>query len=546
MKKLFIPLLVLLACAMLLIGCSNAATPTEGTTTKPAVSTTPPAATQPSATAGSPVYGGTLRIIGDVGPRELSYFPEFGPGEETAILPAAEKLCEFVAAGGSPPPFLAESYEVGKDSAGLDTLTFKIKRGIKFHDGSELTAQVVAWNYQIAKDSGRMQYSPLLQSIEVVDDYTLTLHMTNWNILMINSFGWVPIFSQAAWDKAGGGDLAKAKQWAYQNIVATGPFKLGNFTPDVSISWVKNTDYWQQGKPYLDGIDVRFIPNQVTASQMMQAGEADIWATADLQNQADMVAKGFIRQSSQGLGLSQVIIPNNTDPNSKWHNKKLREALEYALDKTAISKALSFGFGEPLNGVAPKGMWGYIENETRPYDPAKAKALLAEAGYPNGLKVTMLCLAGSGGRNTLAEAVKGYLDAAGFETTLDVADGGRFNTSAWKNGWDDLLLQWIGTGKPNYLNAFQRQLGKYPMARLASFQAPERLAALSEESLTKTTEAEMKDITLKLTTEIEDEALVIPLYFSPAAYIIKPYVHTTYLQQGMVTREFYDEWMDKH
>jgi peptide/nickel transport system substrate-binding protein len=125
---------------------------------------------------------------------------------------------------------------------------------------------------------------------------------------------------------------------------------------------------------------------------MMQAGQADIWASADLQYQADLITKGFVRQTVQGMGISQVIFPGNKDPNSKWQNKKLREALEYALDKASIAKALGYGFGEPMTGVAAKGNWGYIEQEMRPYNVAKAKALLSEAGYPNGLKVTMLCI----------------------------------------------------------------------------------------------------------------------------------------------------------
>jgi ABC-type transport system substrate-binding protein len=301
---------------------------------------------------------------------------------------------------------------------------------------------------------------------------------------------------------------------------------------------------FREGYPYLDEIVEVYIPDDVTAAAMMEAGEADMWHSPPIEYWEEFQAKGFKLHAENGF--AQIIMPNNKDPNSRWLNKKLREALEYALDKKAMAKAIGYGYYEPLNGQAPKGEWGYIEEEIRPYDPEKARQCLADAGYPDGIEVTLMCTAQAGGRNTLGEAIKGYLDAAGIKCELDIADMGRFFASLYLEGWDDLVLFGNAVDHPNYLNAFQRQLGAYPMATHASFMPPAELKKLTDESLEAQTKDEMIKITEKLCRYIEEEALAIPIYYIPSGYLYAPYVHTTYLQEGNVAREFYREWMEPH
>lgn len=101
------------------------------------------------------------------------------------------------------------------------------------------------------------------------------MDLTEYSNKLVPSWGWWPVItSKAAWDKASGGDVEKGKEWARSNIVGTGPFMLREFKRDVHIKWVKNPNYWRPGRPYLDGIEVRYIPDTVTASSMLQVGEA--------------------------------------------------------------------------------------------------------------------------------------------------------------------------------------------------------------------------------------------------------------------------------
>ena len=136
----------------------------------------------------------------------------------------------------------------------------------------------------------------------------------------------------------------------------------------------------------------------------------------DAKDQVDLVKKGFKRQASWPA-LGYAIWPNTANPNSKWKDKRLREAIEYALDKDAIAKALGFGLYKPLKSLPPEGEWGYDPNyNPRPYNPAKAKELLAAAGYANGLKAKLLVFFTPDWKDA-GTAIKQYLDAAGFQIT---------------------------------------------------------------------------------------------------------------------------------
>lgn len=486
-----------------------------------------------------PRYGGIWREIAASGPRVLGYLPEMGPGDEIAVLPAVERMME-TNKDKKIVPFLAESMEVGKDRK---TMTFKIRKGIKFHDGSDFNAEVAAWNYRLYKDTKRLMFDDKIESIEVADDYTLVLHIKDFNNQFLFGLGWVPMYSKAAWDKAGGGDIEKSKAWVRSHCVGTGPFKLEGFKRDVYIKWTKNENYWQEGKPYLDGIKVTYIPDPMTASAMMQAGEADMWYQTPVKYQAELEKKGFKRQS--GYGLPRMIYINTKSEDSKFKDKRLRYAIEYALDKPAMAKALGFGYYVPMTMVAPPGEWGYDPDyKGRPYNPEMAKKLLAEAGYGKGLKVKLTAMA-VGTWPQEAEAIAGFLRDIGIDVKVDLADPGRFFNTLWLEGWEDLILFLTGVD-PNYLQTFFAQFGPEPQANYASFKRPPDLIEMCEEAYKAYDVESQQAMTKKLVRLMADECLVIPVYHVPSAYMVQPWAHTTFLREHMVARQTYNEWLEEH
>jgi len=480
-----------------------------------------------------PQYGGILRRINATGARVIGYYPEMGPQDSTEAFPAVECLMELTKERKME-PFLAESVDIDPNKK---TMTFRLRKGIKFHDGSDFNAEVCAWNLQLVKDTNKMQFGEQIKSIEVVDNYTVVLHLVQYHNQMNFAYGFNRMWSKVAFE-------TKGKEWCRANPVGTGPFKLVEWKRDAHIKWARFDGYWQKGKPYLDGIETRYIPDPVTASAMIQAKEADIWTNPPVKDQADLEKKGF-KRCAYWPALPNILYFNTTDPNKPLGKLKVREAIEYAIDKEAIAKALGFGYYTPLKMTAPETEWGYDPDyKGRSYDPAKARQLLAEAGYSSGLKLKLLATTAPPGPDQ-AQAIKRYLDDVGFNIDVDLADMGRFSSSVWVNGWEDMVLFFTGLDL-NYLTTVAAWFGHEPKTNLASFKRPPELIALSKESITYLDEAGQKAITKKMVRLIADEVLMVPIFNNPSAYIIQPWVHTDYLQTGFIRWKLYDAWMEKH
>ncbi len=539
-KLVFLTVIVAVIAGMLITGCTSEET-TQPTTTQPAATTQPTTSAAQTTAAmslpdtgepeGTPVYGGTLTMVTGGGPTVLGYFPKMWVGDEIAMMPAVERVMDYNDRQELV-PWLAETWTVSEDGT---SITIKLREGIKFTDGSELTAEVAAWNYQLGKDTGRLQNSEKLTSIDIIDKYTFVLNSTAYNPLYDRFWGWYPMFSKEAYDKNG-------EDWCIANCVATGPFMVKEYKRDDMLVFEKNPNYWQPGKPYLDSIVVKIIPDNTIASAMMQAGEADFWGFTPPQYQKELEAAGLVRQANPKYGGPVGIIPNNMDAESKFTDLRLREAVEYAIDKAAIAKALGFGYSVPMTSVFPEGTWGWIPTEQRPYDPDKARQLIADAGYPNGLTVKLTAAIGS---EDMVTALKQMLDAVGMTVEVDIADMGRYYDMAYTSGWPDLLLYGWGVDPDTYVTV-HCQFGPEPLSNPARLYRPQEFVDLAYESLQIRSTEDKIAYTTQMIQYIKDQAMVIPITYTPSATMIQPWVHTTYLYEMMVTRHAEHEWVDKH
>jgi len=552
MKKLiFLILTVAMVGILIFTGCGGTKTTTPKTTppvttktttpktTTPVTTTTPPKTTTtvPPTTTAGPVTGGTLRIIYNAGPAVLGGSVEQGPFDLFVLLGGVEKIMEYnekqVLA-----PWLAESV-VQDDTA--KTITIKLHPGIKCHDGSDFDAAAVVWNYQTQVANKRIGYLDQWVSIEAIDKVTAVIHYTGgYNNQLIPAWIWSPpMWSKGAHDKFTTED--EFVTWARSNFSATGPFKLSVFQRDVKLVLTRFDGYWGP-KPYLDEIDYIFIPDSSAASAMMQAGEADLWLGAPVNDQIHLVSLGLVKQA--GLGAIPCIYPNTAAADSKWKDSRLLNAVEYAIDKPAIAKALGQGQYTALKMLSPEGRAGYDASWAgHPYDVAKAKQLLADAGYPTGFHVKLTALVGS---EDTCTALKQYLDAVGLIVDIDIADAGRYYGGLYGMGWDDLLL--TGYGEGDMLGNFQNNLGDQPLTHMAaaSYAIPPELLALSIESRTKTDKASQDAIMVTITKWIGDHDFIIPLWLVPGSFIRQPWLHITYLQEGGFSFYFGKYWMDKH
>jgi len=566
MKRLSVLTILTLVVSMSLAACGATATPVPATQAPPAATQVqpteaPPAPTEAQPTevppteapaAGEPVHGGTLRIIAAAGPQVLSYVPLMGPGDRSFIFPGAEALVDTTAERGEfsagVEPVLAESVDVDVENL---TITFKIRQGVKFHDGSDLTAEVAAWNLQQVIDAGAMPYMDYFKEMRVEDDYTLVIELNAYNNQLMPTWGWwTAQYSKEAWEKGGTTDEERI-DWARTHMVGTGPFMLEEFERDVSLKWVKNPNYWRGDRPYLDGWEVTIIPDPVTARAMMEAGDADIWG-GPAKDAVEMEQAGYTIQSDWPV-LPMGICPNTAHPDSKFQDLKLREAVEYAIDKAAIAQAMGHGLYEPIKGLPIEGEWGYDPNRGRDYDPEKAAELMAEAGYSvdNPLQVKLLSLNDPSTQDAVT-MIKTFLDAVGFEVELDLADPGRFyGTVFWLTpdqlGPDaDLSWYFAGGMDTNYLQTYIRWFSNEPFSWLSYLGRTEEQAEMDKQAMAAVSIEEQVEWAGKLMDYMSDNALMIPVYGATAYVIQQPYVHSGQYTQGFVRWQTEEVWMEEH
>ena len=492
-----------------------------------------------------PVLGGVYHIIASNWPQVLGYAPDMGPDDFNADLPMLERLLDAAkdrSSGYGLEPVLASS--VDTDIAG-NKFIFHIRPGVKFHDGSDLNAEVVVWNFQLLINAGHLEYLDYFKAIKIVDNMTVEIDFNQFNNQLLEAWGTTLIFSKTAYDSFANGDLQTYRDWAASHVVGTGPFMLQEFVRDNHLFMVKNPHYWRPGQPYLDSIQVRYTPDAVTAQAVFQSGQADEWDGAPVENQAQLVNRGYIRVSNWAA-LPLSIWPNTADSTSIWNRLYLREALEYALDKTALAKVLGCGFYTPLTMLAPPGEWGYDPNyQARSYDPAKAKFLLAADGFPNGLATTLLILNDSSCIKA-GTAIKAYLDAVGIQTTLDIADPGRFYGAI--RGFtppQSLSLMWTGMDV-NYLTTYMHWFSTDPFTNMAYLGHTADQQALDVRAGTAVSLADQKAFTTQIVRYMADRALVIPLYKMPSAVMVQNWVHCDRFSQGFNRWQSENTWMDQH
>jgi ABC-type transport system substrate-binding protein len=533
MNKLLVFLLVL----ALLAVPAFAACEGEGVTTTPP--TTPP--TTPAEE--EPVYGGIMRVIGGTFPSVVGYPPEFSPTDSIYALPCLERLCEWDE-DGIQIPVLATSWDVDQDNL---TITWYLREGVTFHDGTPWNAEACRWNFQLHIDGGRLPYGQFIDSLEVVDEYTLTMHLTYYTWYMIEQYGWVMMISPTAFENSGA-TLEERIDWARSNSVGTGPFQLVEFQRDVLLVYQANDNYWRDDMPYLDGIEARFIPDPVTCAAMMEAGEADMWIYAQaVQSILALEEMGLTVNRGTGLsGMFWSLLPNSNDPNSPLAIPEVRAAIEYAIDRPAIAQMLGYGEYEPLHQMASQYWPGYVEGyDPRPYDPAMAIQLLADAGYDFG-ELELSIIATDAARDAVS-ALQAYLGDAGIVIVPDIADMGRYFASLFLTGWDDLALAASGIN-PDATDLFVH-FGPNPMTFMTGniYKSPEYLALCEQALGPEYADAfEAMDVIRAAVVQAGDDAMIIPLWRDMSVAVMQSYVHSDYFMIHGVIWTPYDTWMDPH
>jgi peptide/nickel transport system substrate-binding protein len=416
MKRGFIVLAASLSMVILLNPCTpQAASPTASTTKAATLSTTakPSTSAKASSTAAQPQTGGIFKLIQKSRSNVFGYPPRMTGSAKDYAAPFFDHLLS-IGDDGKYQPGLALSWDTAADGK---TITFKLRQGVQFHDGTPFNAQAVKSNV----DNLILPQGPVvpgITSVDVVDDYTVKLNLPEYNNLILYHFAANPatwMYSPEALKKNGA-------EWATTHPVGTGPFMLKDYQPNISLTLVKNPHYWQKGLPYLDGIEMAMVPDPMTQMLTLKAGQANAIYSAQ-EAVVQLRDEGYPVQ----MAPASLIAVNFDTKNSELFSKpKVRQAIEYAIDKEAICKGPGQGLYTPAYQIVSSASPDYNPAcPPRKYDPAKAKKLLAEAGYPNGFGFKMFALDSVWKDGWVA--MQSYLDKVGIKMEINYVNVSAFS-----------------------------------------------------------------------------------------------------------------------
>lgn len=341
-------------------------------------------------------------------------------------------------------PGLAEDWEVIDEK----TFEFKIRQGVKFHNGNELTAHDVAFTFKRLLDPETASPGAFIlamvdpDQIEVLDDYTIKIATKQ---------PFVPLLAHLAHPVTGILNQAAVEEYGEdygRNPVGTGPFEFVEWRSGESITLKRYEDYWR-GPAALEEIVFRNVSEGSTRTIELETGGADVIydvAPADLSRIENDPNLTLIRRdnfSTTYIGFNMAKEP--------FDDIRVRQAINYALDMGPIVENVYMGLGQPAKGALGPVVWG-ANQDVRSYeqDLDKAKQLLTEAGYPDGFSTT-LWTNDNQQRMDIAEIVKNQLGQIGIEVSIEILEWGAYLERTGAGEHDMFILGWVTvTGDPDY------------------------------------------------------------------------------------------------
>jgi ABC-type transport system substrate-binding protein len=473
--------------------------------------------------------GGILRIAivsqgGNIGwPVGLTAGGAFAQSYYETLLQQIEK--------GELQDWLASDYKVATDHL---SMTFTIRSGIKFTDGSDLTPDVVKWNLD-----QQIVSQPNWKSVAVTGPNTVQVNFKKWDNSIPSSFAdsqpGVYMVSKAAYDKYG-------ETYLRTHPVGTGPFTLTAYTMNGSAQLAKNPNYWRKDAnntqlPYLDGLAYNFTADYATELNMAKAGSVDmIINTFSGKQMNDYAQAGWTPRMLQDA--NEVWVPDSADKTSPWSKLEVREAAEYAIDRPTIAKQFGYGYLTPPNQIPPGATTAYQASYplARNYDPVKAKELLKQAGYPNGFTTKLTVW--QGGDQSIALVEQAYLKAVGINAVLSFADIGKWASYIGPTGKYSGILEGpdpasgpSGLGCITFAMFLYGKNWEQPPALLQAI-----AAATSADTPTPALVQAASDILTK-------DALMIPLYGVGSGRVDAKYVHADFGTRGLPLFNLESAWM---
>lgn len=351
---------------------------------------------------------------------------------------------------------LAESWSESRDGLVYE---FKLRRGLKFHNGDPVTAEDVKFSFDRYNGAGARELRAHVRQLDVVDPLTVRFTLKEpWPDFM-TFYGTTAtaagIVLPKKYFESVGADGFKQKP------IGAGPYKFVSQRPGVEIALEANTAHWRHA-PYVRKLTLKSVPDSTTRLAMLRSGETDYALFLDGPEAQTLKSDPRYKLvDTRHASIFWIEFADQWDPKSPWADKRLRQAVNYALDRRAINEAACLGFCPPAGVIVPRVMDFALQVPPHPYDPQKARQLLAEAGHANGIDAGEFTPIP--GFSTVAESALNNLNAVGIRVRMRLMERAAFYAAWQEKKLHGLFLTAVGNSgnAASRVEAFMYSKGAY-------------------------------------------------------------------------------------
>jgi peptide/nickel transport system substrate-binding protein len=474
-----------------------------------------------AAASGAPARGGDLVIARTADSQSMNNTTVFDNESIWIFEQIFQTLYTVTPNGKGVQPMLATSYTVSADKK---TYTFTLRSGVKFSTGQPMTSADVKFSIDQASAAakGWGYINTAIKSVEAPTPSTVVVNL---------KYPWAPLLADLSLFSNGivpanyGG---KTETQFYNAPVGTGPFKWDFWHKGSALKLVRNPNYWEKGKPYLNSVTWTDVPSDNTRELQLKGGQAQVdefpaWSTVgSLKTTPGVTMNLFNSTRTDYLAFNELRKP--------LQDVHVRRAISLAVDRAALVKAVLFGNGKPANSLFPPQV-PYYQAATQglQFDLTEAKAEMAKSSVPNGFSTTILVSSGFSDYLTIATILQSELKPLGINLKIQQLDPNTANTNQQSLKYDMTLTYWtMDIPDPDELATFGVDPNSGAKSFFTAYNNPTVVKATHDAEQTLSTSAR-QDLYNTVQSDSASDAFMAFLYNSPYAYATTSSVHGFYV-----------------
>jgi peptide/nickel transport system substrate-binding protein len=469
---------------------------------------------------GTPTPGGILKVGLQADPTALDPHKQ----SLTAIWHVIEHIYNGLTRITTPDltvePGLAEGWEISEDGT---SYMFVLREGVTFHDGTPLKASDVKFTFErlVDPETASTSASELasMKSIEATDERTVVITLNAPDAAFLTNLAQpaLVIYSEA-FVKANNNDIS-------QVAMGTGPFKFVEYVPNTRIVLEKNPNYWEEGLPYLDGIEMTIAADDTSRTAAIVSGAVDfieyvpLRDVDTLQQDPNLALAGDTNTNIRFIGFNLTKEP--------FDNPLVRQAIAAVVDREAMLGPTVFGHGTPVEALFPPDFWAALQQEVRPADVERAKSLMEEAGHADGFSTTITSWSQYSFLSNAAVVLQEQLRQIGIEAELNLVENATMVDQVYVGKTYDIAV----TGESAYVDPNTLILPNFKSGESGNFVAysnPE-VDTLIEQGIATTDQDERARIYQEIQTILLEDLPWINLFvanqYEAMKTNVKGYVH---------------------